>query len=395
MTAKRKTVAKRRAPSPKRSETPAAAKAASRAKVAESAPQMKSRSWRALKITLVAIIGPVVAAFVGYTIYMTGGRFASTDNAYVKSEKIAVSADVSGRVVHVAVKENQLLEPGMLLFRIDPEPFRIALEKAEARLVFARQEIYALRAQHKQKLAELKLAEGEVTFYERLFERQQTLNKKGFASGTNFDTAQRNLRNARNHISATMQDIAQVVAKLGGDPNSDTEAQPRVREARAARDQAALDLRRTSVHAPVAGVVTNFELQPGEYIETGKVVFSLVGTDDLWVDANFKETDLTHVQVGQTATIRIDTYPGDVREAVVSGISPATGAEFALLPAQNASGNWVKVVQRLPVRLRLKSPRREPQLRAGMSVIVTIDTQHKRRLPDFAKAALNWARNLI
>lgn len=395
MTTKRKTVAKRRTPSPKRSETPKAAKAADRAKGAENTPQMMSRLGRALKITLVAIIGPVAAAMAGYTIYMNGGRYASTDNAYVKSEKIAISADISGRVVHVAVKENQLLEPGTLLFRIDPEPFRIALEKAEARLVFARQGIRALRALHKQKLAELTLAEGEVNFYERLFERQQKLNKKGFASGTNFDTAQRNLRNARNRISAAMQDIAQVGAKLGGDPDTETASQPSVREARATRDQAALNLRRTSVRAPVAGIVTNFELQPGEYIQTGKVVFSLVGTNDLWVDANFKETDLTHVQVGQTATIRVDTYPGDVRLAVVSGISPATGAEFALLPAQNASGNWVKVVQRLPVRLKLKSPRREPRLRAGMSVIVDIDTRHRRRLPDFAKAALNWARNLI
>ncbi len=395
MTAKRKTVAKRRAPSPKRSEAPAAEKAAAKTAKPGKPPRARRRAGRAVTITLVSLIGPVAAVLAGLYIYMAGGRFISTDNAYVKSEKIAVSADISGRVVHVEVKENQLLEPGMLMFRIDPEPFRIALEKAEAKLVAARQEINALRALHKQKLAEMRLAEGDVEFYGRLFERQQKLNKKGFASGTNFDTARRNLRNARDRISAIMQDIAQVGAKLGGGPDTETKSQPSVREARAARDQAALDLRRTSVHAAAAGIVTNFDLQPGEYIRTGNVVFSLVGTGELWVDANFKETNLTHVRVGQPATIRVDTYPGDVREAVVSSISPATGAEFALLPPQNASGNWVKVVQRLPVRLTLQSPWREPPLRAGMSVIVEIDTGHKRRLPDFARAALNWARNLI
>jgi membrane fusion protein (multidrug efflux system) len=161
------------------------------------------------------------------------------------------------------------------------------------------------------------------------------------------------------------------------------------------RDQAALDLRRTEVYAPVDGVVTNFDLQPGEYITAGNPVFSMVGTGEVWVDANFKETNLTHVRVGQRAKILIDAYPDDVREAVVSSISPATGAVFSLLPPQNATGNWVKVVQRLPVKIILKNPSREPKLRTGMSVIVEIDTRHKRTLPSFAKAAINWARGLL
>ncbi|MFQ5626334.1 MAG: efflux RND transporter periplasmic adaptor subunit, partial [Methyloligellaceae bacterium] len=144
-----------------------------------------------------------------------------------------------------------------------------------------------------------------------------------------------------------------------------------------------------------AGIVTNFDLQPGEYIRSGNVVFSLVGAGGVWVHANYKETDLTHVRVGQPATIRVDAYPNSLREAVVSSISPATGAEFALLPPQNATGNWVKVVQRLPVRLELKDPLSDPPLRAGMSVIVEIDTGHQRNLPGFARAALNWAKDLI
>lgn len=350
---------------------------------------------RVLGLTLLSIIGPLAAAFAGFYIYFLGGRFVATDNAYIKSAKIAISADVSGRVVAVMVRENQLLKRGDLLFRIDPEPFSIALERTEARLIAARQEIEALRARHKQKLAELKLAQGDVEFYQRQFERQQKLNSRGFASGTNLDSANRNLRNAGDRVSAIMQDIAQARAKLGGDPDMATQAQPAVREAQAARNQAELDLKRTNVHAPVAGVVTNFELQPGEYIGAGNVVFSLVESGSVWVHANFKETDLTHVRVGQAATIRVDTYPDGLRGAVVASISPATGAEFSLLPPQNATGNWVKVVQRLPVRLHLDNPDDGPPLRAGMSVVVEIDTGHQRHLPNLARTALNWARELI
>ncbi|MDA7946953.1 MAG: HlyD family secretion protein [Hyphomicrobiaceae bacterium] len=362
------------------------------------APETPAPGWslrRTLGIALLSVIGPLAATFVGLYIYSAGGRFVSTDNAYIKSEKIAVSADISGRVVNVAIRENQRVEKGALLFRVDPEPFRIALQKTEAQLMLAIQEIEALRAEHKQRLAELTLAEGDIHFYQRQFERQKKLNTRGFASTTNLDTASRNLRNARDKLATIQQDIAQARAKLGGDPNIPTESHPTVLEAQAARDQAALDLRHTEVRAVTSGVITNFELQPGEYIRAGNVVFSLVGDAEVWVQANYKETDLTHVRVGQRANIRIDTYPGVSFTALVTSISPATGAEFALLPPQNATGNWVKVVQRLPVRLQFENSGKGPPLRAGMSVVVDIDTGFQRELPGLAKAALNWARDLI
>ncbi len=364
----------------------------------DAAREPAASSWslrRTLGVALLSVIGPLAATVVGLYIYSVGGRFVSTDNAYIKSETIAVSADISGRVVDVAIRENENVAKGALLFRIDPEPFRIALQKAEAQLMLAIQEIEALRAAHKQRLAELTLAEGDLHFYQRQFERQQTLNTRGFASTTNLDSASRNLRNARDKLDAIRQDIAQARAKLGGDPDIPSTEHPAVLEAKAARDQAALDLRRTEVRAATSGVITNFELQPGEYIHAGNVVFSLVGDAEVWVQANYKETDLTHVRVGQPASIRVDTYPGKSFQAVVTSISPATGAEFALLPPQNATGNWVKVVQRLPVRLQFSTPGTGPPMRAGMSVVVEIDTGFQRELPGLARSALIWARDLI
>jgi membrane fusion protein (multidrug efflux system) len=204
------------------------------------------------------------------------------------------------------------------------------------------------------------------------------------------DTAERLLRNARDQIAISEQEIAEVRARLGGDRAQAVDAQPSVREAGAARDRAALDLARTEIRAPVAGIVTNFELQPGEYVTAGHVVFSLVGSENVWVQANFKETDLTNVKTGQRATVQVDMYPGKPLIAVVSSISPATGAEFALLPPQNATGNWVKVVQRLPVRLRIDAAD-APALRAGMSVLVQIDTEHRRSVPAWAQVFLGWA----
>ncbi len=342
-------------------------------------------------VLLVALIGPLVAAAVGGYYYLASGRYVSTDNAYVKAHKIAVSADVAGRVSEVLVDADQIVQQGTLLFRIDPQPLRIALDRAEAQLAAAIQEARSLRALYDQRLARLKLAEGDVAYYQQHYDRQDSLTKTGVVSRSGMDSAERTLRNSQDQVAIAHQEIAEVLARLGGDATRPPELQPSVREAQAVRDRAAWDLERTEVRAPVAGIVTNFDLQPGAYVTAGSVVFSMVGTESVWVQANFKETDLTNVKPGQRAVIHIDMYPGKPVNAIVSSISPATGAEFALLPPQNATGNWVKVVQRLPVRLRLELPADSAALRAGMSAVVSIDTEHRRSLPGWAQSLFGWA----
>ncbi|WP_072385122.1 HlyD family secretion protein [Hyphomicrobium sp. CS1BSMeth3] len=347
-------------------------------------------SRRTLSILAIALLGPLVAAIAGGYYYFASGRYVATDNAYVKAHKIAVSADVAGRVSEVYVDADQVVQQGTLLFRLDPQPFRIALDRAEAQLAAATQEAQSLRSLYDQKVARLKLAEGDLTFHQQHFDRQDSLTKTGVVSRSGMDLAERGLRNARDQIVIAHQEIAEVQARLGGDPARPPEQQPSVREARAVRDRAAWDLERTEIRAPVAGVVTNFDLQPGTYVTAGSVVFSMVGSENIWVQANFKETDLTNVKIGQRATIHVDMYPGRAFRGSVSSISAATGAEFALLPPQNATGNWVKVVQRLPVRLRIDAED-APTLRSGMSVVVSIDTEHRRAVPKWAMSFLGWA----
>ena len=340
----------------------------------------KDRRLRMAGIVALAGLGPLIAILAGLYLYLGGGRYVSTDNAYVKSDKIAVSSDISGRVAKVFVQANQTVTPGQLLFRIDAEPFQISVDRTAAQVLAAKQEGEALKSLYRQKLASLEQARVDVAYYARRFDRQDRLKRKAIASQSTLDTAEQNLKNARGQIHVLEQDLAQVLAKLGGRLDTPVSQLPGVLTAVAAHRQAELDLKRTEVRSSVDGVVTNFDLQIGEYVEAGKVMFSIVGVRDLWVQANFRETDLTHMRVGQTAKIHIDAFPQDEREAIVASIDPATGAEFALLPPQNATGNWVKVVQRLPVRLKLKNAIRDPPLRAGMSVVVEVDTKHQRTL---------------
>jgi membrane fusion protein (multidrug efflux system) len=324
---------------------------------------------------------PLIALAIGVAIWLRGGRYQETENAYVKAHIIAVSADVSGRVVEVLVRDNQPVEKGALLFRVDPAPFELAVARAEAQMAVVRTELDKLRAEHRVALAEAKEAEERIPYLARSLERQAKLREKGMGLESNYDEAKHNLDAARRQLEAAREKAAQVLASLGGKADTPAQSHPTFLAAKAARDSGQDELARTRVFAPAGGIVSNMRLQPGERVERGVPVFSLIEHNHVWVEANFKETQLTHMREGQAATIVADAYPDIQWHGRVSTIAPATKAEFSLLPAQNASGNWVKVVQRVPVLIALEPASDRPQLRAGMTVTARVDTGHVRSLP--------------
>jgi membrane fusion protein, multidrug efflux system len=333
---------------------------------------------------------PLAVAGTALYLYAQGGRHLETDNAYVKSHVIAVSAEVTGRVAEVAVRDNQAVTQGQLLFRIDAAPFETALASARAKLASARTDVASLRADYRVALAESAEAEERIRFLGLQLDRQRRLKEQGMVREDAYDEARHNLEAARAHLAASQERAARVVAGLDGDAKLPAERHPRVLEAQAALDTAALELARTRIHAPSAGTVSNLRLQPGVNVARGVAVFSLIQAGEPWIEANFKETQLAGMRVGQVARIVADAYPGVEWRARVSAIAPATGAEFALLPPQNATGNWIKVVQRVPVLFAIepveKAGAERPPLRAGMTVSVSIDTGRSRGLPDLRGA---------
>jgi membrane fusion protein, multidrug efflux system len=335
----------------------------------------------------VLLVGvPILAGLAALYFYAAGGRHIETDNAYVKAHIIAVSAEVAGRVVEVGVRDNQPVATGALLFRIDAAPFEVAIAKADAQMAVVRTDLASLRADYRVALAEAREAEERIDFTTRQLDRQRQLKERGMGREDTFDEARHNLDVARARLAAVQERAARVLASLSGDPNLPPDRHPRFLEAQAARNAAQLDLAHTRVTAAAAGVVSNMKLQVGEFVTRGVPVFSVIESRDTWVEANFKETQLAGVRVGQPARIVADAYPGVEWTARVSTIAPATGAEFALLPPQNATGNWVKVVQRVPVLLAIEQAPGQPPLRAGMTVTVSVDTGHRRGLPGFLSA---------
>ena len=330
-----------------------------------------------LRVALLVAV-PLVAVAGGAYWWLSGGRYVSTDNAYVKAHIVQIAPEVSGQVRRVLVQDHQHVNAGDTLMTIESRPFKLALDSAEAELDAARTQVETLRGAWREVVAELADAEARADYFKKQWQRQEELAAKGVASASKRDESQNEARAAADRVTTVREKLQRVLVALNGDPKMPAEEHHLVRDKVAARERAALDLARTTIRAPIDGVVVNMRLQRGEQVKAAQPLFVMVVVSRPWVEANFKETELTHVRVGQKATVILDTYPDVTWEAEVESLSPATGAEFAVLPPQNASGNWVKVVQRLPVKLRLTPQAGEPALRAGMTATVRIDTGRQR-----------------
>lgn len=317
---------------------------------------------------------PGIAVAVALYFYLTSGRYQSTDDAYLRAAEVQISADVSGRVVQVDVHDNEPVHKGQVLFRLDPRRLGIAVAAARARLAVARLTVQSLEADYRVDLAALQSAQSRQAYAQREFHRREGLLKIGVSSKSQFDRARLLLQQSHAAVSAAQQQIEAVVARLGGNPARPVDQHPQVTEAQAALDRALLERSYTTVRAPMDGIVTEVDhLQVGGYLPLATAAFALISTHDVWIEADYKENQLTNIRPGDKATVSIDAYPDHTFHAVVASITPGTGAQFSVLPPQNATGNWVKVVQRLDVRLRLVG--QMPRVRSGLSASVTIDTE--------------------
>ncbi len=355
-------------------------------------PRRQRRFMRFMVRLVLMIVVPGAAALVGAFFYVNGQRYVTSENAYVKADKVTIASEVSGKVVAVEVREHDTVEEGQLLFRLDDEPYRIALDDANAQRERISTEVEALRADYRVKQAELKLARDDMAYFDRTFKRRESLLSRGNVSQERFDQSRRNVNSARQKIAILKSEISRILTGLNGKPNMKVEEYPKFLQAQALYDRRLLDLQRTLVYAPASGRISKIELEPGEFVKSEEPLFAVISDQDVWVEANLKETQLTHVETGQVVLVEIDAYPDVQWRAAVESISPATGAEFAILPPQNATGNWIKVVQRLPLRLVFEDPKGGPVLRAGMSAVIEIDTEHEAVLPGFVKEALAWVQ---
>lgn len=336
-------------------------------------PAKPKRRWGRL-VALISV--PLLIVAVGAYVWLTSGRFVSTDNAYVQQDKVSVSADVGGRIVGVSAHENQHVNKGDLLFRIDPEPYQIAVEQARAALANAQVAVQTLKTEYQGKGADIQGARIAIQAAQEDYDRQEALMKRGFTTRASYLNSQHAVQQARVQLLNAQSEAAQAHAKLATGAAVPGE-NPQIAAARAQLDQALLNLKRTEVRAPASGTVSQSDrLQVGNQIVQGLPALSIVVGDRTWVEANFKETQLNKVRVGQPAEVTIDAYSGLKLKGHVWSFGAGTGSEFSVLPAQNANGNWVKVTQRVPVRIAIDETSPRPLL-AGLSADVKVDVRNQ------------------
>nr|WP_321526891.1 HlyD family secretion protein [uncultured Cohaesibacter sp.] len=352
-------------------------------RVKESAPAVEGLKEERPKLArkkrtgrlLVMVSVPLLILLGGLWVWLTGGRFEETDNAYAQQTKIAISADVSGRIQTVSVSENQKVKAGDTLFTLDPEPFQIAVDEAEADLSKARLDVEQLKVSFHTAQASLASAQDSLQVQQELYDRRAILAEKGVTSNSTLDELKLSLLSAKNAVTTAQQQVENARAALGGNPSMPTDEHPLVRTEMAKLELAERNLVKTTIKAPSAGVISKIDnMNVGQFVTAGSSMASLFEADNTWVDANFKETQLEGIEIGMPVEVTFDAYPSAHFNGKVSSISAGTGAEFALIPAQNATGNWVKVVQRVPVRIELDKTQQSGRLRSGLSAVVSVDT---------------------
>ncbi len=339
------------------------------------------------------LAAPAVLLVGGGYFYLTGGRYESTENASLQTGLIAISPSVSGKVLAIEVSENEMVRKGDVLFRIGSSSFEAAVAEAEAELADARTDTLSTRADYQEALSDVRAAKARHDYAVSEAARQKELLAEGISSRAQYDAAATQVRTSHDGIASAQARADSLKARLAGDAGTSLESHPDVRKAKAKLDQARIDLRDTVVRAPQDGIVTKVhQLQVGNYVQPGRPVFMMAGTK-FWVQANFKENQLGHMRVGQPATIEIDAFPDQKLKGHVESFSPGTGNSFSILPAENATGNWVKVVQRLPVQIALDEVPEGLPMSAGLSAEVVVDTGHVRHLfgPDTIEKASETA----
>ncbi|MGE5163826.1 MAG: HlyD family secretion protein [Sphingobacteriales bacterium] len=332
------------------------------------------------RLRVILLVGlPALAAVIGLGFYLSGGRYISTDNAYVGAQKVLITPDISGKITHVAIREGQHVNPGDELFTLDREPYALAMRQAKAKLDTARSNFDKLKSNLKSLGILAELADKNVELKQRDVERKSKLVSSQAGSQADLDTAQAAVVTAKLQAEYAVQQRDTTLTQLLGNPGLPLEQFPEYAQAKAALDNAQRDFDHTIVRAPMPGTATQVDhIELGRFVAAGTPVLSVIDDQAPWVDANPKETDITYLRIGQKATLDVDSFPDRTFTGTVVAVSPGTGAQFSILPPQNATGNWVKVVQRVPVRIAFDRNEDTRLLRSGMSVNVEIDTGRSR-----------------